>query len=135
MSLTLELPPKLEAALRALARQAGHDPDSYIVHTLEEHVQRQANLSPRLPVHEADLLLEINRGLPPALWQRYHELVGKRRAETLTPVEQEELIALSDQIEIWNARRLELLLELSRQRGVPFQELAKEMGLTAPSEA
>ena len=47
-------------------------------------------------------------------WQRYHELLEKRRAETLTVNEQAELIAFSDEIERANARRMEYLVEFAQ---------------------
>jgi hypothetical protein len=61
-------------------------------------------------------LLPLNQGLPPEMWQRYHELLVKRRTETLTPDEQAALIALSDHIEALNARRMARLVELVRLR-------------------
>ncbi|MCW5850243.1 MAG: hypothetical protein KIT87_09180 [Anaerolineae bacterium] len=113
MTITLELTPELEAQLRAEAKRAGLDESEYVLHTLEERLRlaRQAvPLSPR----ETELLQHINLGLSEASWQRYHELIAKRRAETLTPVEQQELIGLSDQIEEANVRRIEALIELAR---------------------
>src|SRR6266851_4036592 len=109
MALFIELHPELEARLREEAARAGQDPDSLIRDALEQWLRqaqpRAGALPPHLPRKEADLLLTINQGLAPELWQRYHELIAKRRAETLTPDEQTRLIELSDQIEAANARR------------------------------
>lgn len=41
---------------------------------------------PVLPQNEADLLLQINQGLSEPVQQRYDELIAKRQAETLPPM-------------------------------------------------
>src|SRR5690349_14542677 len=120
MTLTINLPPELEAQLREEAARAGLDPDTFIRSALEERLQDAQSRVTASPSHlsrvEADLLQKINQGLPPPVWQRYHELIAKRRAETLLADEQAELIALSDRIEETNAQRLEFLVELARLR-------------------
>ena len=65
-----------------------------------------------MPAGESRLLQQINLGIS-ATWQRYQELKAKRRAETLSQSEQEELIAISDEIEQANARRLQALAQLT----------------------
>ena len=40
-----------------------------------------------LPQPEAELLLQINRGLPKDIQHRYNELRAKLQAETITPEE------------------------------------------------
>ncbi len=92
-------------------------------------------LPPHLPETEADLLQKINQGLSPELWQRYHDLIDKRRAETLTPNEQADLIALSDQIEEANAQRIGWLIELARLRQTTLEVLMEQLGIRAPDYA
>ena len=113
MTITLELTPELEAQLRAEAKRADLDESEYVLHTLEERLRLARQAAP-LSTRETELLQHINLGLSEASWQRYHELIAKHRAETLTPVEQQELIGLSDQIEEANVRRIEALIELAR---------------------
>src|SRR5437868_11030652 len=130
MTLSIELPADLETALREAAAREGVPPETFVVKTLRESVHLAS--APCLPERDSDLLRRIGEGLPSETWRRYHELQARRRAETLTPVEQEALIALSDEIETWNARRLDLVLQLSRLRGVPLPALMNELGLTSP---
>jgi hypothetical protein len=136
MTLRIELRPELEMQLREEAARAGMDPNTFVVKTLEERVHQAQNRADRLPPHlpekEADLLQRINQGLPPELWQRYHDLIDKRRAETLTPEEHADLIALSDQIEEANARRIGLLIELARLRQTSLEALMEQLGIKAP---
>jgi hypothetical protein len=132
MILTLEIDPDLETALRAMAAGAGLPPDRYVLDLLHERLQPTHEGPQGLPHAEAALLEQINKGLPPVTWDRYHALKDKRHAETFTPEEHEELIRLVNEVEIWNARRLKWVAELAQRRGMPFPELVKQLGLGAP---
>ena len=82
-----------------------------------------------LPEREAELLLNINQGLPSATQERLNELIDKRRAETISAKELRQLKKLTDQIEKSDAKRLELLTELAHLRNVPLRKLIKQLGL------
>lgn len=71
-----------------------------------------------LPERESQLLMKINKAIPATLQKRYEDLLTKNRAETITPLEHEELLKIIDKVEIKNAERLENLIELSRIRNV-----------------
>ena len=115
MILTIHITPALEPQLLAAAAQTGLDASGYVLQTLEEHLRHtQRHSAPYLTEPEAHLLQQINQGLPPEIWQRYHERLDKRRAETLTLDEHAALMALSDQSEALNARRMAYLVELAR---------------------
>jgi hypothetical protein len=88
--------------------------------------------APRLSKAEAQLLQEINRGLPEVTWRRYHELIAQRRAGTLTDDEFDELKRLTDTVEVTHARRMEKLAELARVRQISLDELMAELGLQDP---
>lgn len=133
MKLTLDIPPELATQLRAAAANEGLEASEYIVHTLAEHVQQSTPRStPCLNATEAGLLQQINAGLPQETWQRYHELLDKRRAERLTPEEHAALITLSDRIEECNARRLESLVALARLRHTSIEALMQQLGIRTP---
>lgn len=82
-----------------------------------------------LPEKETALLLKINQGLPAATQQRLNELIEKRQSRTITPDELEELIRLTDQVELFDAERLRHLIELADLRGVTLDELIKKLGI------
>jgi hypothetical protein len=137
MTITIDMAPELEQQLERAAARAGLAPEVYIVETLRE---RLAHPQPRdavrrLSAREADLLLEINQSLAGIPWERYRILVGKRRTETLTAAERQELIALTDQIETANAQRMALLTELAGLRNVSLSALIQELGLKPRDEA
>jgi hypothetical protein len=135
MTLTIDLKPEMEAALREEAAKAGLAADHFAQRTLEERLKQPVNGRsdvPHLSYEESDLLQKINQGLPTETWEKYDVLREKFRAETLTPEEHAELIAISNQIEIAHARRMEYLVELSRLRQVPLRKLMKQLGIVSP---
>ena len=105
MTITLQMPERLEACLRDQAAREGVDTSTLVVHTLEQQFRDAA--SPTLAVREAELLLRINDGPSETVWRRYHELSAKRDAETLTPEEHDQLIGLSETIEAADVGRLQ----------------------------
>jgi uncharacterized membrane protein YheB (UPF0754 family) len=85
--------------------------------------------APVLSEREAELLDQIYQGLPAAMQQRLNELIEKRQAYTITETELQELITLTDQVELFDAARLERLIELAHLRNVPLAQLIQQLGL------
>lgn len=83
---------------------------------------------------ESALLLKINQGVPAETQRRYDVLIAKRRANTLTPEEYEELLRLTDEIEQFDATRMTYMVELARLRNMPLPALMNELGI-APTYA
>src|SRR4051812_34244143 len=84
MTVTIDLEPELEARLRAEAARQGLDPGALVRSALEERLRAAgANGARPLTARESELLQNINLGLSQETWQRYHDLAGKRTAETL----------------------------------------------------
>ncbi len=86
-------------------------------------------LAPSLSAEETELLQKINRGLPPAIEQRCRELNAKRRGDTLTTAEHEELLRLIDQVEAAQVERLSNLAALAEFRGTSLPKLMDDLGL------
>jgi len=104
------------------------------VQELGEFMQQVSSLyarrrAPHLSGRETKLLKQINRGIPETTWQLYKELVQRRQEEQLTTGEQEELLQLSDQIELAHAKRMEALVELAQLRNVPLRDLMDSLGI------
>lgn len=133
MSMTLNIAPELETQVRHAAAKAGVAPEAYIAHILEQHLHRTGSQAINLSETEAELLEQINLGLSQATWRLYHELIKKRRAETLTPGEQKQLIEITDELEIANARRLSALVKLAQYRQLPLDVLMDDLGIRAPT--
>ena len=136
MLITIEIAPDLEQQLRQEAASAGLAPEAYILQAVQERLTQTSHRhrpAPRLSPEEAQLLAKINLGLSPTEWERYHALLARRMAETLTPDEQKELIALSDRLEEANAQRIGYLAELARVRHTTLDVVMSELGLTPDS--
>jgi len=116
--------------LKAVGQLSRPELEQFAVQIITLRAQRRA---PSLPQAEAELLLKINQGLPPEAQRRYNELVAKRRAESLTPDEYDELLRLTDQTENLEARRMEYLAELARLRQTSLVELMKNLGIRPPA--
>jgi len=133
MKFTIDMTPQLELQLRKEAAKLGLDASAYVVNTLREHLRQvQHDKTPHLIKRESYLLQQINVGLPEETWQRYKELINKRRAETLTSDEQATLIEISDRIEQLNAKRVKYLIELARLRQVSLSTLMKQLSIEPP---
>jgi hypothetical protein len=89
-------------------------------------VSRKAQV---LPAEEAQLLQQINQGVPTDLRAQYQVLRAKREAETLTVPEHQSLIKLSSQIEQIGADRLEALATLAQLRQISLTELMQSLGI------
>jgi len=53
---------------------------------------------------ESELLLKINQPVPADMQRRYDELLARRDERTLTPEEHQELLPLTDQVEMLEAK-------------------------------
>jgi hypothetical protein len=88
-----------------------------------------------LPTPLEHQVQQINLGLPPTTWQRYHELARKLEDETLRPDEQQALIAITDQIEQANVRRIAALLKLAQIHNTTLDQLIDQLGIRPPAYA
>jgi hypothetical protein len=131
---TIQLEPIKEQQLQELASLKGQDPAELARSVVEEYLYRSAVGSQSrhdrcLPRDEAQLLLDINRGLPDVTWRRYHDLMDRRRIGTMTPDEHEELKALTDEVELTHARRMEKVAELAKLRRMSLDDVMAELGI------
>lgn len=129
MSLTIQLPFSIEQELRAKAARQGVSLEKYVTQMLSSGVS-DANGGQQAGQSEEDLLLKINTS---AILQkdleRFHVLDKRRKAETLSKTEHEELIRLVNRIEIAHAERLKWVVALASLRKVPFQQLLTDLGI------
>jgi hypothetical protein len=116
--------------LQSVDRLNEPDLDQLLDRVLLLRAKRKNNI---LSAAETDLLLQINQGVPMELHQQYQALKKKQDAEILTGEEYEELLELSDRIEILAAARAGSLVKLAQLRQVPLTQLMNELGIKAPS--
>jgi hypothetical protein len=97
---------------------------------LEVGEEEIAELWRRIREEEADLLSLIRQGLPREIKERYSILIRKRDSNSLAPHEHQELIGLTDQLEHFQAKRVEALADLAELRKIPLDELLLELNLS-----
>lgn len=125
-AITLNLSPELEQKLWIEAAKVGIDPHLYIINTLQQYLQPKPMLG---EATEADLLQQINIGFSADTWAKYHTLIAKRYAETLSSEEFEDLIQLSDRLEKLNVARIQALIQLANLRNQPLSDLMQTLGI------
>ena len=118
----------IEDLLQGVAQLEGKELDDFIQQVLSMSVRRKAG---HLGERVSELLALINESLPAPVQQRFRELDEKRRAETLTEAEQEELIRINSEMEMQNVQRLKYLSELALLRKVSLRSLMEQLGIPA----
>jgi hypothetical protein len=131
-TIPIEVQVSTEQLLQAVEQLPPQELVSFLAQVLALRAHREAS---HLSSSETSLLLHINRGLPDDLQHRFHELVAKRQAETITFDELHELNQITDQIEQHDSERLAALDALARLRGVTLGSLMDDLGIQPPPYA
>jgi len=126
----IELSP--EQLLQAVSRLPPPELDRFIAQAAK---LRSPVIGRRLSRRESELLLKVNRGIPTEVQRRYDALIARRQDFALTPAEYDELLKLTDEIEMLDAQRIEYLNELARLRKKPLTIVMDELGIQAPAYA
>lgn len=121
-----------DALLNGVEQMNTQDLERFANQVLVIRARRRA---PTLPRRESELLQQINQRLPVELEHKFGVLTAKRRSETLTPDEHQELLELVDEIEQRDAKRVEYLAELAQLRNVPLRTLMAQLGIQPPAYA
>jgi hypothetical protein len=95
---------------------------------------RARRAAPSLPADQAELLVQINRGLPAEVRDRLHQLNEQCENQALTPDEHSELVGLVARVEALEVERIECLSRLARLRGVALTALMDELGIRPPED-
>ncbi len=127
MALTIELPTHIEAHVRQSAALNGISIDNYVANLLRKATRVRAKRTNKTQLSETELLKKVNLAISISEWENYRRLVQLRKAECLTPQDHQELIALSDKIEVANAERMKYVLELSKLRAVALPVLMRDL--------
>jgi hypothetical protein len=96
---------------------------------------RAERVAPHLTSDESALLARINKGLSHEGRTRMRALIEKRDDETIATEEWQELLSLTDRLELLHADRLAALVELSKLRGVTLDEVMGQLGIQFPDHA
>jgi hypothetical protein len=82
---------------------------------------------------EIEMIKQINESVLPSEKQsRFDKLVKKRRAEKISGVELNELIALNEESEKLNVERLKILAKLATSKNKTLSEIMEELEIYPP---
>jgi hypothetical protein len=114
-----------------------HGVESLPTEELEQFVTRVLALCARrkansLNEQESRLLQLINRPVPATVQSRYDLLTQKQRANTLSADEYAELLQVIEQIEQFDAERVQHLVTLAQLRQVSLDKLMQDLGIRQP---
>jgi hypothetical protein len=104
---------------------------------LNEFVQQVIRLSatrrtPSLSARETELLKSIFADDSRADLERCQQLRNKRDAGNAITQELNELLSLSDRIEVIHAQRMAAIAELARLRGIGLSDMMTQLGVNLP---
>jgi hypothetical protein len=119
----------LEQTLHTLEHLPTEELDALVTHALKLRASRNA---PHLSNDESRMLEQIHHAIPTDVQTRFADLLDKRDALTLTEDEYTELLRLTDVIENQEAKRVLLLGELARYRGVTLEQAMRDLGIRTP---
>lgn len=114
-----------------------HGVESLPTEELEQFVARVLALCARrkansLNEQESKLLQLINRPVPVTLQSHYDLLAQKQRTNTLSADEYAELLQVIEQIEKFDAERVQHLVTLAQLRQVSLDKLMQDLGIRQP---
>ncbi len=115
-----------EVVLNAIEQMATEDLEAVLSKTRIVWAERFA---PHLSIQEEKLFSRIYTSFPSELRRRYDQLNKLRSAENLNDAQHQELIALSDNLEIQHADRLTALIELAELRNLTLPSLLESLGV------
>ncbi len=116
----------IDELVKAVERLSSSELDGFVSEVLKLRAQRVASC---LSERETELLLSINEGVSSDVRRRYDELIQKRDAESLTEAEHAQLLELTDQVELIQAKRIGCLAELAQLRGTTLGDLMRNLGI------
>ena len=128
-TLQITLPPSQEELFHVIEQLDREDLDELASCVQALRAERRPDV---LTKSETELMKQINLGIIPATWERYAFLRKRKKDQVLTESEYEELLTISDKIEMANAERIEALGELANLRGISIRALMRSLGITSP---
>jgi len=119
-----------EDLLKAVEQLSHEDLKIFISQVITLQAQRNTS---HLNQRESELLLKINQIIPSDIQNNYNNLIAKRDSLTLTNNEHQELLRLTEEIELQEAQRVECLVELANLRGTSLNTLMDNLGIQMQS--
>lgn len=125
---TLKIEAQISAIdlVQAIEQLSQTELEQFVEQVLQVKAQR---IAPSLSINESELLIKINQDLPQELRHLYQTLIEKRNQENLIEAEYQQLLELTEEVEKYQAQRLEYLTQLAQIRQLSLTNLIAQMGL------
>jgi hypothetical protein len=123
--------PEEARTLDALAQKLGLSKSRTLAFALKRVAEQESVYrgEVRLTAGEQQKIAALYDELTPDYWRKRRTLEARQRAGSLAEAEREELLALIEQGEDWNVRRLEYLFALARRYEKPHDYFLEALGL------
>ncbi|NEO84792.1 MAG: STAS/SEC14 domain-containing protein [Spirulina sp. SIO3F2] len=115
-----------ESLLQAVSQLSSEEFEKFFKEVLTLRARQQAHC---LPTAEVELIKTINQTLSEPEQAEYQVLLKKRQAETLTEVEYQMLVNLSDRLDELHAQRMSALAKLGQVRQKSLPEMMAAFGI------
>lgn len=122
--MSLTIPVETENLLRAEEARTGVPVEELLARAVRAQFASAAN-----PPGEEELLREATQTLSESFWERFRTLAAQLKLGQITELERGELIALVRQANDWHNARLEAGIALAKRRGVPFEQVRRELSI------
>ncbi|MEN9613264.1 MAG: hypothetical protein RLZZ628_4078 [Bacteroidota bacterium] len=127
---TIQIKQGLEIGLDELVWSMSRLPSTELVQFMEQLQQTILGKRQLTPLEQEIVLLQkIKAMIPGTVVRRLKALQKKRRTQSLSSYQQQEILMLSDFIENQSAERIYLVRELAQLRQMPVKELVKLLDL------
>ncbi len=130
MSILIQIKPSIEDRLRETAFKKGLKLDQFISQFLENTFSDVPPSRPSVSAREAALLQKINLEIAPETWHLYENLKKKFQKGKITEKELTQFQDITEQVEIANVNRIEVLAELAQLRNVSLREVMAQLGIS-----
>ncbi len=115
-----------EQLLRAVDEMSPDELSTFTQRVIELRARRVAST---LSAGESLLFERVNRAMPADRRARYDALCAQREADALTAAEYDELLTISDEVELLDADRIAAIADLARLRGVSLDAMMTALGV------
>ncbi|MEM7536572.1 MAG: STAS/SEC14 domain-containing protein [Chloroflexota bacterium] len=116
--------------VNGVAQMATHEFEQFVEKVMALRISRRV---PSLSKRETELIQKINEGVPDEVRLRFRFLRERMLDETISPDEYEELIKLTEQIEVSDSERMINLVELSQLRNVSLETVMEQLDIQTPA--
>jgi hypothetical protein len=130
MSILIQIKPSIEDRLRETAFKKGLKLDQYISQFLENTFSDAPTSRTSVSAREAILLQQINLDIAPETWNLYEILKKKFQKDTISDTELKQFQGITQQVELANVKRIEVLAELAQIRNVSLRVMMAQLGLS-----